>query len=65
MTLTFVARHWDHLLPLALGDVTAEGVDLHFERRTAPRTSTPNHGSTLPRPRSASTSNTEPAGTTR
>ncbi|OZC78551.1 hypothetical protein CH253_29365 [Rhodococcus sp. 06-156-3C] len=38
MTLTFVARHWDHLLPLALGDVTAEGVDLHFERRD----STPN-----------------------
>ncbi|HEV7951589.1 MAG TPA: ABC transporter substrate-binding protein [Glaciihabitans sp.] len=33
MTLRFAARHWDHLLPLALGDIDTLGVDIDLDRR--------------------------------
>lgn len=34
-TLRFAGRNWDHLLPLALGDIDTRGLDLRFERRDA------------------------------
>jgi 4,5-dihydroxyphthalate decarboxylase len=33
MSFRFAARHWDHLLPLALGDIDTFGVDMEFDRR--------------------------------
>lgn len=34
-TLRVGVRHWDHVIPLALGDVRASGVDLALDRRDA------------------------------
>lgn len=35
MTLRFAARHWDHLVPLALGDIDTRGLDIALDRRDA------------------------------
>lgn len=32
---TIAVRHWDHILPLALGDVAVQGADLRLSRRDA------------------------------